>query len=68
LYSSADIIGQIKSSRMWWTGHVARVGEGRTYTGFWWESLKESSTFKAKAQMGEGEVDWGVGVDSSFSG
>jgi hypothetical protein len=29
LYSSADIIMQIKSRRMRWAGHVARMGEGR---------------------------------------
>jgi hypothetical protein len=29
LYSSADIIRQIKSRRMRWAGHVARMGEGR---------------------------------------
>jgi hypothetical protein len=29
LYSSPDIIWQIKSRRMRWTGHVARMGEGR---------------------------------------
>jgi hypothetical protein len=29
LYSSADIIKQIKSRRMRWAGHVARMGEGR---------------------------------------
>jgi hypothetical protein len=29
LYSSSDIIGQIKSRRMRWTGHVARMGEGK---------------------------------------
>jgi hypothetical protein len=28
-YSSPDIIRQIKSRRMRWAGHVARVGEGR---------------------------------------
>jgi hypothetical protein len=30
LYSSPDIIMQIKSRRMRWAGHVARIGEGRT--------------------------------------
>jgi hypothetical protein len=30
LYSSPDIIRQIKSRRMRWTGQVARMGEGRT--------------------------------------
>jgi hypothetical protein len=29
LYSSSDIIRQIKSRRMRWAGHVACVGEGR---------------------------------------
>jgi hypothetical protein len=29
LYPSPDIIRQIKSSRMRWAGHVARMGEGR---------------------------------------
>jgi hypothetical protein len=29
LYSSPDIIRQIKSRRMMWAGHVARMGEGR---------------------------------------
>jgi hypothetical protein len=29
LYSSPDVIRQIKSRRMRWAGHVARMGEGR---------------------------------------
>jgi hypothetical protein len=29
LYSSTNIIGQIRSRRMRWAGHVARMGEGR---------------------------------------
>jgi hypothetical protein len=29
LYSSPDIIREIKSRRMGWAGHVARMGEGR---------------------------------------
>jgi hypothetical protein len=30
LYSSPNIVRVIKSSRMRWAGHVARVGEGRS--------------------------------------
>jgi hypothetical protein len=30
LYSSPDIIRQIKSRRMRWAGHVAHMGEGRS--------------------------------------
>jgi hypothetical protein len=29
LYSSPSIIRNIKSRRMWWAGHVARMGEKR---------------------------------------
>jgi hypothetical protein len=29
LYSSPDIIRQIKSKIMWWAGHVAHMEEGR---------------------------------------
>jgi hypothetical protein len=33
LYSSSNVIRVIKSRRMRWAGHVARMGEGRgTYT------------------------------------
>jgi hypothetical protein len=31
LYSSPDIIRQIKSRRMKWAGHVARMGEEKKY-------------------------------------
>jgi hypothetical protein len=42
LYSSPNIIKQIKSRRMRWAGHVVRMGEGRfVHRGFWWESPKE---------------------------
>jgi hypothetical protein len=41
LYSSPDIIGQIKSRRMRWAGHVARMGEGRKVYRVWRESPKE---------------------------
>jgi hypothetical protein len=38
LYSSPSIIRIIKSRRMRWTGHVARLGEKRDV--YWWESQK----------------------------
>jgi hypothetical protein len=34
LYSSPNIVRVIKSRRMRWAGHVARMGEGEVFTGF----------------------------------
>ena len=41
LYSSPSIVRVIKSGRMRWAGHVARMGGGKAYTRFWWRNLKE---------------------------
>jgi hypothetical protein len=35
LHSSPNIIQVIKSRRMRWAGHVACMGAGKVYTGFW---------------------------------
>jgi hypothetical protein len=35
LYPSTNIIQVIKKRRMRWAGHVARMGRGEVYTGFW---------------------------------
>jgi hypothetical protein len=38
LYSSPNIVGVIKSRRMMmWAGHVACMGRGEVFTGFWFE-------------------------------
>jgi hypothetical protein len=41
LYCSPSIIRIIKSRRMRWTGHVARMGRRGMHIGFWWKSRKE---------------------------
>jgi hypothetical protein len=41
LYSSPSTIRKIKSRRMRWAGHVARVREKRKLIGYWWESQRE---------------------------
>jgi hypothetical protein len=41
LYSSPNIISMIKSRRMRWAGHVARMGERGMHRGYWWERQKE---------------------------
>ena len=41
LYCSPNIVRVIKSRRMRWAGHVARMGRGEARTGFWWRNLRE---------------------------
>ena len=44
LYSSPNIVRVIKSRRMRWTGHVARMGEERGCIGSWWGNRREETT------------------------
>jgi hypothetical protein len=41
LYSTLSIISIIKSRRIRWAGHVARMGRRGTHIDYWWESQKE---------------------------
>ena len=41
LYSSPNIVRVMKSRRMRWAGHVARMGEERGCIGSWWGNRKE---------------------------
>jgi hypothetical protein len=41
LYSSPTIVRVIKSRRMRWAGHVARLGRGQACTMFLWGDLRE---------------------------
>jgi len=51
LHSSPNIVRVIKS-RMRWAGHVARMGRGEAYTGFWWINLRERDHLADQAHMG----------------
>jgi hypothetical protein len=48
LYSSPNIVRVIKSRRMRWAGHVARMGE-RCLQGFGWEARRQETTGKTYA-------------------
>jgi hypothetical protein len=41
LYFSPNIVRVIKSRRMRWVGHVARLGRGEVHTGWWLGNLRE---------------------------
>jgi PAS domain-containing protein len=48
LYASPCIIRIIKSRRMRWAGHVARMRRRGTHIDYWWESKRERATRKTE--------------------
>jgi hypothetical protein len=78
LYSSPDIVRQIKSRRMRWVGHVARMGEGRNvYRVLVGKPEGKRPLGKPRHRWADGikmdlrEIGWGgvgAGVDSPGSG
>jgi hypothetical protein len=70
LYSSPDIIRQMKSRRMRWAGHVARMGEGRDVYSVLVVKPEGKRPFerprrrwKDGIKMDLREIGWGCGVD-----
>jgi hypothetical protein len=49
LYSSPSIIRIMKSRRMEWAGHVARMEIRGIHIAYWWKSQKEMDHFETKA-------------------
>jgi hypothetical protein len=75
LYSSPDIIRQIKSRRMRWAVHMARMGEGRNV----YRVLvgkpegkrplgRPRRRWEDVIKLDLGVIGWGCGVDSPGSG
>jgi hypothetical protein len=69
LYSSPNIILVIKSRRLRWAGHVARMGGREVRTGFWWGGLREGDhlgdpgvdgriILKLIFKKWDGDMDW----------
>ena len=51
LHSSPNIVWVTKSRRMRWAEHVACMGRGEAYKGFWWGNLRE------RYHLGDQDVD-----------
>jgi hypothetical protein len=62
LYSSPDIIRQIKSRKMRWAGHVARMGEGRSVYRVLVRSPKERDHLKDQGVDGRMGSKWTLGI------
>jgi hypothetical protein len=58
LYSSPSIIRMIKSRRMRWAGHVARMGQRGMPIEYWWESQKERHHWEDKDVGGWAILKW----------
>jgi hypothetical protein len=59
LYSSSSIIRMIKSRRMRWAGHVARMGRRGMHIGYWWE-IQEGRDHWEDQDVGEWTILKGI--------
>jgi len=48
----------MKSRRMRWVGHVARIGRGEVNTGFWWGNWSERNYFDDSGVDGRIILRW----------
>jgi hypothetical protein len=62
LYSSPNIIRQVKSRRIRWAGHVACMEERGNCTGFWWECPKERDHLEDHGIDGRMGSEWILGI------
>jgi hypothetical protein len=55
---SPNIIRVIKTKRMRWEGHVARIGDKRGAAGFWWGNLREGDHLEDLSLDGRIILKW----------
>jgi hypothetical protein len=57
-YSSPTFVRVIKSRRIRWAWHVARMGREEAYTGFWWGNLRERDHWRDSGVDGKIILRW----------
>jgi hypothetical protein len=60
-YSSPNIVRVIKSRRVRWAGHVARIGEGEMFTGSWLGGPKVRDHWEDLGVGGRITLSWILG-------
>jgi hypothetical protein len=75
LYSLPNIVRVVKSRRMRWEGHVARMGRREVCTGCWWGNQRERGHWGYSDVDGRiilrwilRKLEWGWGLDRVGSG
>jgi hypothetical protein len=58
LYCYPNVIRVIKSRRMRWVGHVARMGKREVHKGFWWGNMSEKHHLGDPGEDGRIKLRW----------
>jgi len=70
MYSSSNIILNVKSRKMRWAGHVTHMGRTEMRSGLWWGNLKERNNLESQGIVGRVILkdieQWGGRVWSGF--
>jgi len=58
LYSSPSVVRVTKQRRIRWVGHIAHMGRGDVYTGFWWRNVRERDHLQDQSVDGSVILRW----------